>query len=77
MSAKTRVAESPLADLLGEALRFCRVQDALYARALAEAHTQARFTLAAEARCVCVCRGTLRVGASVLLIGVCVVCEFV
>lgn len=41
MSERTKAVETPLADLLDEALRFCRVQDQLLARAVAEVSVSA------------------------------------
>ena len=51
MSEKTKAAETPLASLLDEVLRFCRIQEQMYARAVAEVGMQQKFKLAADARC--------------------------
>ena len=51
MSEKTKAAETPLAALLDEALRFCRVQDQLYARAVGEVGMQHKLKQAEAARC--------------------------
>ncbi len=50
MSEKTKSVETPLASLLLETLRFCRIQDQLYQRAMTEVAQQERFRAAAEAR---------------------------
>ncbi len=50
MSEKTKSVETPLASLLLETLRFCRIQDQLYQRAMTEVAQQERFRAAADAR---------------------------
>jgi hypothetical protein len=50
MSEKTKAVETPLATLLDEVLKFCRIQDQLMSRALAEASAQEQFLAAVELR---------------------------
>jgi hypothetical protein len=50
MSEKTKAVETPLATLLDEVLKFCRIQDQLMSRALAEVNAQEQFLAAVESR---------------------------
>ena len=52
MSERTKVVVAPLMALLDLSLRFARMQEQLYSRALAEVGLQSRFRSAVEARCV-------------------------
>ena len=50
MSERTKVVVAPLTTLLDLSLRFARMQEQLYSRALAEVGLQSRFRSAVEAR---------------------------
>jgi hypothetical protein len=51
MSERTKAVVAPLLAILNESLRFARMQEQLYSRALAEVGLQAKFRKAVDTRC--------------------------